>query len=55
MYRHLDTEFTGAFLFPGKGASSNGDNPSAYSIVLFLHSFVSLFVLTTTENYPGIM
>lgn len=56
LYRHLDTEYTGAFLFPGKGSEALADGKNVRSnLVLFLHSFVSLFVLTTTENYPGIM
>jgi len=46
LYKELDIEYTNAFQFSTSKQSE---------IIRFLRSFVSLFVLTTTENYPGIM
>lgn len=51
-YKHLDTEYTDAFVFPvGKGYVGSGIDSEAPR---FARTFASLFCLTTTENYPGI-
>ena len=52
MYRDLDTEYTDAFSFPtGKGYGSDGKDSNAPH---FFRAAVSLFILSTDENYPGI-
>ena len=52
MYRDLDTEYTDAFSFPtGKGYGSDGKESNAPH---FFRAAVSLFILSTDENYPGI-